>query len=134
SYIGVDIRANLFNGFKDRYKVEAKRYKMLSNFHKYIDYKELIFKNISNQKLLINEIKSSLISKKESLKAAKKYLELIKKSYDNGLSDSETLSNAISNYVLYLSEYKKEKLELIFQIGKSWLLSGIVPFKRAIKK
>ena len=97
SYIGASISLNLFNGFSDKYKIEAARMKKLSKEEFLKDYENQVKTNIKNAYLKLSSLKAKLKSQKAKVKAKEEYYKLTKGRFENKLASADELSRAIAS-------------------------------------
>ncbi len=125
SYIGTQIKWNLFNGFSDRCNVEAARLKKLSLQKRLQDYINLVKTEIDNAFLRLKTIKAKIKSAKMRLKAQEEYYRLTKGRFENQLSSADELSRAIASLSKAKAKLAALKNELFRQEVYIKLLGGI---------
>ena len=133
SYLALNVDMNLYSGGKDLHTVEALKYKKLSNYSTFLDYKLKVKSEIKNG---FEELRALKVQKRTSimqLKAQKKYYKQIKARFDNGLSSADELSRALANLAYAKAKYAQIQNLIKIQRAKIWLMIGVKSFKRALR-
>ena len=133
SYVGVQMKWNIFNGGKTKHQIEAAKYLKLAKSLEYNDYKNLIKMQIKNAKNELNSIYAMLKEAKAELKARQSYYNLSKGRFQNGLISADEFANAIASWANAKANYQTILAKLTTQKAKLWLLAGLDSFREAIK-
>ncbi len=133
SYIGVQLKWNIFNGGKTTHQIEAAKYIKLAKSLEYNDYKNLIKMQIRNAKDELNAIFAMLKEAKAELKAQNSYYNLSKGRFENGLISADEFANAIASWANAKANYQTILSKLTTQKAKLWLMTGLDSFKQALK-
>jgi len=132
SYIGLDIKWNIFDGFaKDRQK-EAAMLKKEATMIYLNDYKNVVKTNIENSFFTLKSFVSKLSAAKEQLKSQREYYKLIKGRFENALSSADELSRAIASLANAKAKFQQYKAKIFFQKYKIILQTGLKHFKEKI--
>ena len=133
SYVGVQVKWNIFNGGKTKHQIEAAKYVKLSKSLEYQDYKHLIKMQISNAKNELDSLYAMLKEAKLHLKAEQSYYILSRGRFENGLISADQFSNAVASWSDAKANYHIILSKIFTQKAKLWLLTGLDSFKEAIK-
>jgi len=108
SYIGLMVKQNIFNGFSDKAKVEAAKYKKMARLFFLNDYKQKVLTILKSDKNELAAFEEKLNWAKKRVKAAKSYYELTYGRFDNQLTSADELSRSIAS----LAEAKAQEAEI----------------------
>ncbi len=130
SFVGAEVKWNLFDGFSDRNGIEAARYKRLASQTALNDYKKRVKTELLNAFSELSALLSKLESAKMQERAQKAYCDLTRGRFENQLASADELSRSIAD--LSAAQAKVSGLEsLIFtQRAKIWLMAGLKPFSK----
>ena len=130
SYVAFNITQNIFNGFSDKKKIEAAKYKKLATLEYLKDYQKMVKSSLISDFKTLNSLKLRLISAKKRVKAAKSYEELIRGRFDNQLSSADELSRAISSLAEAKAKYYSIKAAIFNQKCQILLKTSLKRFKK----
>jgi len=114
SYIGINLKYNLFNGNKDKIKINLLKLSKKINKIFLDDYLNKIKLNYQNNLIKLNALKTKLNAIKKELIARKKYFELIEAKFNEGLTSSTDLNKAISKLALTKAKIASLKAKIFF--------------------
>ncbi len=97
SYVGAQVRWNLFNGFSDKNRIEASKLKELSLQTQLNDYKEKVRQEIENAFLQLHTLQAKLKSAQMETKAKEEYYKLTFGRFKNQLASADELSRSIAD-------------------------------------
>jgi outer membrane protein TolC len=132
SYVGVDMRWNLFSGQSDRHTVEAARYKHLASAAKLLDYRQKVATEIDNALLDLQTLRCKLRSAGMQVKAQEEYYRLTRGRFDNQLASADELNRAIADLANARSRVGILEEQIRIQRAKIWLMGGLKSFEKAL--
>ncbi len=133
SYVAFEISQNIFNGLSDKKALEAAKYKKLARIAYLRDYKSKIKSSLKSDFKVLDSLKTTLVSAKKRVKAAKSYYKLIEGRFQNQLSSADELSRAIADLAKAKAEAARIKSAIFNQKCKILLEASLSTFKKAFK-
>jgi len=124
SFIAISLQYNIFNGGGDRVKVEEAKLNNLKATIYFNDYLKRVKTDYKNDLLMINSLKSRLLSAKKEIKARRSYYEYIKAKFNEGLADVVDLNEAISKLAEAKAKEEYIKSQIFFYILKAKIDGG----------
>lgn len=134
SYVGFDLKWNLFNGQSDRHRVEAARYKRLASAATVLDYRRKIATEIADAYLDLKTLRSKLRSARMQVKAQEEYYKLTRGRFDNQLASADELSRSIADLANARARAGAIRVRIAVQKAKIRLLGGLKSFETALGK
>ncbi len=132
SFIGFALRQNLFNGFSDRAKVEAARYKKLARMAYIADYKRKVLTQLMNDRRELEALKERKMWAKKELESQRSYYELVKGRFENQLASADELSRSIASLEAARAKLAAVKAKIFVQKAKILLEISTKEFERRI--
>ncbi len=133
SYLGIDVKWNIFDGKSKKARIEALRYKKEATFSYFEDYKKRVKTDIINAFLKLKSLKYMLKASKKELQYQKRYHNLTKGRFENDLASADELSRSISSLSLAQAKVKEMEAKIFIQNIKILLMEGLESFKLATK-
>jgi outer membrane protein TolC len=132
SYIGLNFKWNVFDGFAKNHRKEAALKQKEATELYFDDYKNLVKTNIKNSFLTLKSLKSELLWANEQFKSQKEYYKLTKGRFENSLSSADELSRSISKLAAAKAKIEEVKAKIFIQKYKIALEAGLGYFKKRI--
>ncbi len=133
SYIGLNFKWNLFDGFAKTHQKEAALRQKEATLLYFNDYKNKVKTNIKNSFLTLKSLRSELLSSKEQLNAQNEYYLLTKGRFKNSLSSADELSRAISKLAVAKAKIEEVKAKIFIQKYKIALEAGLEYFDKIVR-
>ncbi len=130
SYLGLNIKWNLFDGFAKKHQKEAAIRKKEATMLYLNDYKNRIKTEIRNSFLSLESLKSLLKSAQKRVLAQKEYYRLTKGRFENSLCSADELSRAISALATAKAKLDEVKAKIFIQRYKIALQAGLKYFSK----
>jgi len=124
SFVAISLQYNIFNGGADKTKIEEAKLNNLKATIYFNDYLNKIKTDYKNDLLMVNSLKSRLLSAKKEIKARKSYYEYIKAKFNEGLADVVDLNSAISKLAEAKAKKAYVKSQIFFYILKANIDGG----------
>jgi len=124
SFVAISLQYNIFNGGADKAKVEEAKLNNLKTTIYFNDYLNRVKIDYKNDLLMINSLKSRLLSAQKEIKARRSYYEYIKAKFNEGLADVVDLNEAISKLVEAKAKKAYVKSQIFFYILKANIDGG----------
>jgi len=124
SYIGINIKYNLFDAHKIKYTQEAALLKKHSREIFFNDYKISIKKDLKNSLLRLDSLTYQLKTAQKQILAAKSYYKLIKGRFENSLASGDELSRSIATLAQAKANKENIKAKIFLQKSTILLLCG----------
>jgi len=124
SFVAISLQYNIFNGGSDKAKIEEAKLNNLKATIYFKDYLNKIKTDYKNDLLMINSLKSRLLSAQKEIKARRSYYEYIKAKFNEGLADVVDLNEAISKLAEAKAKKAYVKSQIFFYILKANIDGG----------
>ena len=118
SYVAVEMKYNLFNGFSDKENLEATKAKYLARKIYLKDYIKRAKKDIKNELIRLNALNERLRWAKEEFRAANEYQRLSIAKFNEQLISSDELSRAIASRAQAKATLQDIKAQIFIQKAK----------------
>jgi len=118
SYVGVELKYNLFNGYSDKSNLQGAKAKYLAKQLYVEDYIKNIKKELDNELLKLNSLEENLKWANEELKASNEYLKLTLARFNQQLVSSDELNQAIANNAKTKANLQNIQSEIFIQKNK----------------
>ncbi len=132
SYASFVIKQNIFNGFSDKNKIEAAKYKKLAQTSYLNDYKREVKSQIKSDIFILKSLQAKLNWTKKQIKAAESYYKLTKGRFENQLSSADELSRAIANLAKAKANKAKIQADIFAQKCKILLQISLEEFEKEL--
>ena len=133
SYVGAVVKYNLFNGFGDRCKVEAARFKVLAKRSYIKDYLHKANTNLLSNLKILNALKAKKEAAAKGVEAARSYYKLTLGRYIHQLASADELSRSIASLAEAQARLRDVEAKIFSQKCKILLISSLKTFKRVIR-
>ncbi len=130
SYVGASVSMNIFNGFSDKYKIEAAKMKRLSTLYAFKDYTNKVKSDIENAYVELKALKAKLKSAQMETKAKEEYYKLTKGRFENQLADADELSRSIADLAAARAKRGAIESQIFSQKAKILLMGGLERFEK----
>jgi len=124
SYVGIGIKYNIFDGGEKNAEIQMAKKLKLSNLIFYNDYLKNIKTEYQNDLNSYKALFFRLKAAKEEVKARESYYEYVKAKFNEGLSDSSDLNDAIAKLASAKAKRDSIKSEIFFLNVKLKLNGG----------
>jgi outer membrane protein TolC len=132
SYIGINLKWNIFDGFGKNRASEAAKLKKEAIMLYLDDYERVVKTNIQNSFFMLKSLFDKLKAAKEQLKSEREYYKLTKGRFENALSSADELSRSIAEVAKAKAQVEQYKAKIFFQKYKIMLQAGLKYFKENI--
>jgi len=124
SFVALSLKYNLFSGGADKAKREEAKLNVIKAELYFNDYLKKVKTDYKNDLLIINSLKSRLISAQKEIKARESFYKYIKAKFDEGLADVVDLNSAISKLAAAKAKKEAIKSEIFFYTLKADIDGG----------
>jgi len=124
SFVAISLQYNIFNGGADKAKIEEARLNNLKATIYFSNYLNRVKIGYKNDLLMINSLKSRLLSAQKEIKARRSYYKYIKAKFNEGLADVVDLNEAISKLAEAKAKKAYVKSQIFFYILKANIDGG----------
>ena len=132
SYVGAQIRWNLFNGLSDQKRIEAAHHKKLAAAIELNDYKNRIKTDIQNAVIALSALQGKLKSAEMEINARDEYYKLTQGRFDNQLASADELSRAIADLAKARAKAAALQSQIFNQKMRIMLLGGLKIYKEKV--
>jgi len=132
SYVSFVLTQNIFNGFSDKAKIEAAKYKKLSRNSYLNDYKRKVLTILKSEQNLLKALEIKLNWAKKRVRAQYSYYKLTKGRFDNQLSSADelmrsiaSLANAKANLANIKAQIFNQKCKILLEISLNEFIKNL---------
>ncbi len=132
SYFGLGVRYNLYNGGRDKERLEATKALVLAKESLLRDYIQRVKRNIAVAKSSLEALQKRFAWALKELEAKREYRALVEGRYDNQLASADELSRAIADEAAAMAKKEELRSKIFIQKYKILLLHSFQAFKEAL--